>query len=219
MARKPTLKDIVNLAFQVKPLREDPFTPGKLHWLDPLDLTRDDLMDELQTRGEAKGLNEVGNFDIPIPSGFRSFPAPKQAQILPKIPKSMLKDAVAFKIRFLRPSSGEDGEEIGTVTVYKGPVPQDIKDQPVRADGRSYKKPQATAKPAAKPKQKKPAGANPAENKQPDIFVQSGFTAEGDLMAPPRAVFKKRAVVIGTQAPADTPAPSSPAATPPPPKP
>lgn len=221
MARKPQLKDIVNRAFQVKPLREDPWTAGKLHWLDPLDLVRDDLMDQLQTRGEAKGLSAIGTFDVAIPTGFRSFPRPTQSQILPEIPAKMMKEAVAFKLNFNRSSSGEDGEEIATVTVYKGPVPQDIKDQPVRADGRSYKNPQKTSKPAAKPKQKqkKPAAKNPA-TKQPDIFTQSGFTAEGDLFAPPRAVFRKHAPkpeVVGAQAPAELPAPSSPAATPPPP--
>ena len=136
MAKRPTLAALVNRAFQVKPLIGE--HGDILHWVAPLDLYRDNLYEMLQTAGEAKGLKETGHFTVEIPTGLRQNPQPVQAQILPEFPKELLKDAVGYEVNFHGMSSGEDGYEVATVTVYSGSMPDDIKNQPVYAKGKKY---------------------------------------------------------------------------------
>lgn len=166
----------------------------RLHWVAPQDVYEDDLMDALQTAGEAKGLTPSGSFDVAIPTGFRSFPRVFQSQILPKIPKNLVKDAVAYKINFNRMSSGEDGEEIATVTIYKGPVPDDVRDQPVYVRRKARKKPVMANSGRKKPAQKNTAPAfNDAS--APAVAPQAAVTVTPpaqEMEAPPRAVFVKK---------------------------
>lgn len=191
---------LVGRAFQIKPLREENMPRGreKLHWVAPQDVYEDDLMDALQTAGEAKGLTPAGSFDVAIPTGFRSFPRVFQSQILPKIPKNLVKDAVAYKINFNRMSSGEDGEEIATVTIYKGPMPDAIRDQPVYARRKPRKKPVMASSPRKKPAPKNTApsfnaSASPAAPAAaaPQAAVIITPAAQ-EMEAPPRAVFVKK---------------------------
>ena len=174
MAKRPSLTSLVNRAFQIKPLIGE--EGGKLHWVEPQDLYRDNLWSELQTSGEAKGLKETGSFTVEIPTGLRQNPQPVQAQVLPEIPKALLKDAVGYELSFRGMSSGEDGYEVATIKVYSGPMPDDIKNQPVYARGKKY---QQRIKP---PKKEKPA---------PVFNAAAATVLTSEIIAPETARFIK----------------------------
>lgn len=184
MAKKPTLTAVVNRAFQVKPIITGP--DDKKHWVDPQDVYRDNLYTELQTRGEAQNLKEIGSFSVEIPTGLRQMPAPKQVQILPEIPKGLMKDAVAYEVNFYGSSSGEDGYEVARVTVYSGPVPDDIKNQPVYAKGVKHQK--------RIPRVKKPKPA-------PEFNAVAAVELPHDVVAPEKASFAKKTRMAAPQAP------------------
>lgn len=181
MAQGNSLRALVNRAFQVKPLIGDGH--GNKYFVEPVELYDNYLFQEHQTVGSANDLTELATLNVEIPVGFRDTPKPKIADVLPQIPKDLLAQASAFDLS-LRDAmlSGEDMSVTATLTLFKGALPDDVKNQPVIARGQRYDKP------IPRPKKAKPAEIfNPAAAGEMTKPVAAPRTAVFKPKAPPAA--------------------------------
>lgn len=136
-------RELINRAFRIKPVLAD--RDGRLHFIQPRDIY-DTLfdMDGIPDAGCADGhIRRLAEVDILLPANLWNgqLPGPTPAQVLPQIPKKYLRQAVAFEARTTGDRAGENGFVRGTMTLYGGTLPQDIRDQPVIAWKKTYAAP------------------------------------------------------------------------------
>jgi hypothetical protein len=140
MSPQDSLRSIVNRAFKVKPLVAD--RNGVNFFVEPVDLNDNYLFREHEAAAEAKGLVEMKTIDIEIPTNLRELPRPRISDVLPQIPPELLAEATAFKLKLLdTPLSGEDISVPAKLTLFKGALPENVKNQPVYLRGKRFDAP------------------------------------------------------------------------------
>ncbi len=149
MSQPDSLRSLVNRAFKVKPLIAD--RNGVNFFVEPVDLNDSYLFREHEAAGEAKGLTEFKTIDIEIPTNLRELPRPRISDVLPQIPRELLAEATAFKLKLLDGTlSGEDISVPAKLTLFKGDLPENVKNQNVILRGKRFEVPIAPP-PKAKP--------------------------------------------------------------------
>ncbi len=140
MSQQDSLRSLVNRAFKVKPLVAD--RNGVNFFVEPVDLNDSYLFREHEAAGEAKGLTEIKTIDIEIPTNLRELPRPRISDVLPQIPRELLNDATAFKLKLLDATlSGEDISVPAKLTLFSGALPENVKNQPVILRGKRFDAP------------------------------------------------------------------------------
>jgi hypothetical protein len=149
MSPQDSLRSLVNRAFKVKPLIAN--REGVNLFVEPVDLNDNYLFREHEAAGEAKGLTELTTFDIEIPTNLRELPRPRISDVLPQIPRELLTEASAFKLKLLDATmSGEDISVPAKLTLFKGELPENVKNQHVILRGKRFDAP-IPAPPEAEP--------------------------------------------------------------------
>jgi hypothetical protein len=146
-------RNLINRAFRIKPVLTD--RDGHAHFIAPRDIY-DTLfdMDGIPGAGRADAhIKKIGEIDILLPAGLWSgqLPGPTPAQVLPQIPHKYLRRTVAFEAHTVGDRAGENGFVRGSLTLFGGTLPQEIREQPVIAWKKTYAEPFPTPpKPARK---------------------------------------------------------------------
>lgn len=149
MSQQDSFRSLVNRAFKVKPLVAD--RNGVNFFVEPVDLNDSYLFREHEAAGEAKGLTPIKTIDIEIPTNLRELPRPRISDILPQIPPELLAEATAFKLKLLDSTlSGEDISVPAQLTLFKGELPENVKNQQVILRGKRFDAP-LPAPPGAEP--------------------------------------------------------------------
>lgn len=136
-------KDLINLAFRIKPIVTD--QSNNLFFIEPIDLyEKIYTMEGLSGAGSAgEHVRKIANIDILMPATLwgGEVGGPTIAQVLPQIPAEYLDKAVAFQAHMADDHKGDNGYVRGIVELYSGTLPDAIKEQPVIAWHKTYAEP------------------------------------------------------------------------------
>lgn len=149
MSQPDSLRSLVNRAFKVKPLITN--RDGVNLFVDPVDLNDSFLYRQHEAAGDATHLTELKTIDVEIPTNFRELPRPRISDVLPQIPRDLLNEATAFQLKMQDAMlTGEEISVTAKLTLFKGALPENVKNQPVYYRGKRFDAP-IPPPPKAKP--------------------------------------------------------------------
>ncbi|HYD17205.1 MAG TPA: hypothetical protein VEF76_01840 [Patescibacteria group bacterium] len=172
MAFKDEQRELINRAFKIKPLVRD--GNGTDFFVEANDLYDNFLFREQEPVAKAETLTLLKTIDVEIPVDFRQPPKPRIADVLPQIPDELLPQVSAFCLS-LRDAmlSGEEISVTAKLTLYSGPLPENVDKQPVILRGKRFDTPLPEPKPDAA-----------------TLFNPAAVRLKGPLASPGTAVFK-----------------------------
>ena len=121
---------LIKLAREIKPVVKN--KKGKLHFIEPVDISEVSFMYDPRYSEPAKGLKEIGRVTTEHTTGGFFF-KPSVKEVLTQIPNYILNEnPVAFSILEGSASISDDRSTSHATTVfYAGKLPEKIKKQPV----------------------------------------------------------------------------------------